>query len=128
MAALVRTAAVLACAVVALSFVLFAVDEAGKGSSAQQEKLAQELNEPAPSAGTESRRERRHSPAREVIDDANDVLLSPFTGVTSSDNVWARRGIPTLLALLAYGVGLMLLANFLPKPRARSGDWRTAKA
>jgi hypothetical protein len=33
--------------------------------------------------------------------------------------------VPAVLALLAYGLGLMLLANYLPKPRTRaSGDWR----
>ena len=36
------------------------------------------------------------------------------------------RGVPTLMGLLVYGLGLGLLANFLPKSRDPSGDWRTA--
>jgi hypothetical protein len=34
--------------------------------------------------------------------------------------------VPTLLGFLLYGLGLGLLANFLPGARSSGGDWRTA--
>ena len=105
---------------------MFAVDELDRGSKEQQAKLAQDLGEPAPAAGTERQRERRHGAVREFVDDANDFLLTPFADVTHSDSAWVERGVATLLALLLYGVGLMMLANYMPKHRARGGDWRTA--
>ena len=63
---------------------------------------------------------------REAIDDANDVLLTPLVDVVDSDNVWVNHGIPALLALLIYGVGLGFLANMLPKQRTHGSDWRAA--
>ena len=126
MAGLLRVLALGACAIVALGFTMFAADEAARGSAAQQSKVADELGTAAPEAATERLREREHGDVREAIDDANDVLLAPFAGLVTSENAWLERGVPTLLALLVYGVGLLTLANFLPKPRARGGDWRAA--
>ena len=112
---------------VALGFLMFAADETRRGSEAQQAKLADELEtEPSPSASQEAERERRHGPVREIVDDANDYLLAPFTALVSSRNSWVAHGVPALLALLAYGVGLTMLANSLPKPKAHGGDWRVA--
>jgi hypothetical protein len=49
-----------------------------------------------------------------VIDDADDILVTPFAPVTAdSSSSWARRGIPTLLALIVYGFGLAFLARFM---------------
>jgi hypothetical protein len=112
---------------VGLGFACFAADELRYGSETQQAKLADSLNHPDASAALEREREKERSSVREVIDDSNDVLLAPFANVADSDNVWADRGVPTLLALLAYGLLLLLIANSLPKPKAHSGgDWRTA--
>ena len=57
----------------------------------------------------------------------NDVLLAPFAGLIDSDNGWVNHGVPSLLALLVYGLGLGTLANMWPKRRAHGGDWRTAR-
>jgi hypothetical protein len=106
---------------------MFAVDEADKGSQTQQQKLESELGSgPAPSAEGEAARERHHGAFREAVDDANDVLLTPFADVIDSDSAWVNHGIPALLALLVYGLGLGLLANMLPKQRAHGSDWRAA--
>ena len=105
---------------------MFAVDETRQGSQTQQAKLADELNDPSPSASDESERQREHGPVREAVDDANDYLLAPFSGLVTSRNSWVVHGVPALLALLAYGVGLTMLANSLPKQRAHGGDWRAA--
>jgi hypothetical protein len=84
------------------------------------------MDAPAPAADVERAREKKHGKVREMIDDANDVLLSPFAGVVQSKDAWVKRLIPTVLALLVYGLGLTLLANFLPRRSRTGGDWRTA--
>jgi hypothetical protein len=106
---------------------VFAADEARHGSDEQVRKVDEEIRMPAPSARTEQARERAHGPARELLDDANDVLLAPFSGLVGTRDPWLRRLVPTGLGLLVYGLGLTMLANFLPRPRPRtSGDWRIA--
>jgi hypothetical protein len=129
-AKLVHWVAILACVLVGLGFVCFAVDELRYGSETQQAKLAEDLNDPSAGAATERKRERERSVAREAIDDANDVLLAPFAEIVDdSESVWLNRGVPTLLALLTYGLLVVLIANSLPKPKAHSGgDWRTASS
>ena len=102
-----RGAAVLASAIIALSFVLFAVEEVRFASERQQSAIVD------PGAERERARAADHTAAREAIDDANDVLLRPFAGVVDSDNAWATRGVPALLGLLVYGLGLAYLARRL---------------
>ena len=119
MATLLRIVAVVASLLILVGLMAFASDEAERGSAAQVESID-------PGAGAERKREGRSGPVREVIDDANDVLLAPFDGVTDSRNAWLRHLIPAALGLLLYGLGLMLLANYLPKPRRVDRDWRTA--
>ena len=128
MAALLRIVAIDSCAIVAFGFIAFASDEATQGSSKQVQRINQAMDDPAPTASAEQARQKRHGKVRETIDDANDILLKPFAGVVDSHDTWVRRLVPTVLALLAYGLGLTLLANVLPKRRARStgGDWRAA--
>jgi hypothetical protein len=130
MGSVIRFVAIASSAIVVLGFALFALDETDKGSKAQQAKLERELGSSsapiAPSAREESVRERHRGAVREGIDDANDVLLAPFVDLIDSDSAWVNHGIPALLALLIYGVGLGFLANMLPKQRAHGNDWRTA--
>ena len=127
MAQLLRLVGIVACTLVFLGFAGFAADQLRYGSETQQAKIAHDLNEPDLSPNTERKREREHNSARELIDDSNDILLAPFAGVTDSTNAWVTRGVPTALALLAYGLLLLLIANWLPRPRSHSGgDWRTA--
>jgi hypothetical protein len=130
MGSLIRFVAIALSVIVVLGFAAFAIDETDKGSKTQQAKLAEELNSPVvpvtPDGRQEASREARHGPVREAIDDANDVLLRPFVDLVDSDSAWVNHGIPALLALLLYGLGLGMLANMLPKQRHHSGDWRTA--
>jgi hypothetical protein len=131
MARLIHFVAVVACLLVAAGFVTFANDELDKGSKEQVSKLNERLTDnPAPSSTpkTEVQRERQHGQVREAIDDANDVLLAPFENVVESDNAWVQHGVPALLALVAYGLLLIMLANSLPKPKAHGEDWRTAES
>jgi hypothetical protein len=134
MGSILRIAAIVISAFVLVGFALFAVDELDRGSKTQQQALSNELegvpSDPAPivrTAGDEAAREAAHAGFRELIDDVNDVLLAPFADLVDSQNAWVARGVPTLLALLLYGLALGFLANMLPKPRARGGDWRGAE-
>ena len=126
MAAFVRTIAIVASSLVAVGFLLFALEQAGNGSQEQQAKINDALAEPAPTPRQEFLRERENGDVREFIDDTNDVLLAPFADLVGGDDLWMQRVIPALLALLVYGAGGLLLANFLPKPRREVGDWREA--
>ena len=99
--------------VIVLSFVLFAVDELNGASQRNEAKLAQDL-EANPPPAAERQREKDHGTIREALDDANDVVVSPFQGIASSDDsLWVQRGVPALLALLVFGFGLGFLARFM---------------
>jgi len=135
MGSLLRLAAVTAATFLVLSFLLFAVDQSEEGSTNQVQavdgsgsRAASEtsIDRPAPGREIEDVREARHSGPRELIDDGNDILLAPFTGIVGGGNVWVERVVPGAIALLLYGLGGMLLANFLPRTRRRPTDWREA--
>ena len=135
MASAIRFVAIACSLLVVAGFALFTIDETDKGSKAQQAKLERELGggvtDPhliAPDPRQENVRENRQGAVGEAIDDANDVLLAPFVDLIDSDSAWVNHGIPALLALLIYGLGLGFLANMLPKQRAHGGDWRTARS
>ncbi len=135
MGTLLRMAAITAASFVALSILLFALDQSKQGSANQVEAVdgsggrggaAGNVDAPAPGRAIEDLREARHTGLREVIDDGNDLLVAPFTGMVRSSDVWVQRMVPAALALLLYGLGGMLLANFLPRQRRRTIDWRHA--
>ncbi len=116
MAALLRLVSVVASLAVAASFVLFAIDESRAASDRSTRGISgQEAASAAdPTAREERVRERVHSRPREVVDDVADVLLKPFAWADpGSDSLWARKGLPSLLALLVYGLGLGFLARTL---------------
>ena len=96
---------------VLLGFAGFAADQAKNASEHERAQLDQ-VDVPNPPRQTERVRERKHSKPRELIDDANDVLLAPFSSIVDSDEVWTNRLVPTALALLVYGFGLGFLARF----------------
>ena len=133
MGSFVRLVAILCSGLVLLGFAYFATDELDRGSRTQQGKLDSQLEgdvrDPAPIAPTptqEAARERVNGKFREAVDDANDLLLGPFTALVDSNDRWVTHGVPALLALLLYGLGLGTLANMLPKQREHAADWRTA--
>jgi hypothetical protein len=130
MGSLIRLVALVASALVLFGFAYFATDEMSRGSQNQQNELARQLDsaDPAPVAPSpeqEADREKLNGPMREFVEDANDLLLGPFTGlVEGAEDRWVTHGVPALLALLLYGVGLGMLANMLPKGREHGADWR----
>lgn len=116
-----RLASTVATIVVALGFLAFAYDEVRAGSEVTVARIAD--------PGAERDREEANGQVRELIDDANDVLLEPFTGLVSgSGSAWVRHGVTALLALLLYGFGLRALANAIPQPRrAEALGWETPR-
>jgi len=119
----VTWASTIAALVLLASFGMFAVDQANNGSKHQVAKLGSEIetgavkanvNQADPSPKTERAREKAHGDVREAIDDVDDVLVSPFTGVVDSTSIWTQRGVPTLIAFLLFAVGLRILAAYLP--------------
>jgi hypothetical protein len=134
MGAVIRLAAIVMSGFVLVGFAFFAVDELDRGSKTQQRALANELDGSSPEAipvaptpADEAAREAAHGDIREIVDDVNDVLLGPFTNLVDSGDVWVARGLPTILGILLYGVGLGFLANMLPKHRSHGADWRGAE-
>ena len=133
MGSFVRLVAILCSGLVLLGFAYFATDELDRGSRTQQGKLNTELHgdvaDPAPIAPgpiQEAARERVNGKFREAVEDSNDVLLGPFTNLIDSNDRWVTHGVPAMLALLLYGLGLGTLANMLPKRREHAADWRAA--
>jgi hypothetical protein len=113
---------------VVVSFGLFALEEAG-ASSKKQQLAVDQVNQADPTPHTERAREAKHTQVREFIDDVNDVLVSPFTGIVSSDNIWVQRGIPSLLAFFVYFVLLRIVAGYAVRIRgpALTGRCRSCR-
>jgi hypothetical protein len=115
---LLRTLAIVLSLNVAVGFVLFAVDDFARASNESRALIAGNVA-PDPLPRAEREREQVNSRAREYVDDANDILLRPFTGlVANASSRWAQRGITTLLGLLVYG---FLLGFFARYARGRGG-------
>jgi hypothetical protein len=118
----VRWAAILASAFVTLSFLFFATDQTSNASKNQVNAItgdapnvkAENVTKlPNPPAAVEKLREKENSGLHEFVDDVNDVLTAPFTGISNSTNIWVLRLIPLVLSLLIYGLGGMYLARAL---------------
>lgn len=103
-----RRIAVVLSLLVAVSFAFFAVDQLSGASSRQQ----QQIDSGQPADPGVLPQPQHHSQPRRFIDGAAHTLLTPFSGVVTSTSLWARRGIPTALALLIYGFGLGYLARY----------------
>jgi hypothetical protein len=76
---LLRTLAIIASLLVLAGWGLFALDEARSASNQTQTEIAGRQAAPRvdPSPEEERAREAAHGDPRELVDDANDVLLSP---------------------------------------------------
>lgn len=103
---LLRFASIAICTIVALSFLVFAIDQTGTASGRQQEQLAGASAPPATHAA------KNESDLHRTLDEASSQLTSPFAGIVSaSSGEWASRGVKLLAALLVYGFGLGYLAR-----------------
>lgn len=113
---LLLLASTLCTLIVVASFALFAVEEADASSTTQKQKI-EALDTTNPTPQEEKARAKKHTKVRELIDDANDALTSPFDGVANSSNIWVQRGVPAVLAFLLYFVVLRVLAGYAVKLR-----------
>ena len=100
--------ALVCCALVAASFVMFARDQIAGASKHQQNEII--ASTPTTTGPVPSTRPRR-SPAASSTPRPTD-LTSPFRSIVQSDSQWVEHGVPTVLALVVYGVGLGYLARF----------------
>jgi hypothetical protein len=100
--------ALICCTLVALSFVLFALDQVSHASKQQVNQLATGTASPSTTHATST------SPGqpRRFIDDAARTLTSPFRSLVGSNSQWSMELASTLLALLVYGLGLGYLARY----------------
>ena len=104
----IRWASLVCCALVVMSFAMFARDQMAGASEHQQTELVAGTNpSTTPVAIT-----HRHSQPRRFIDGAAKTLTSPFSAVVKSNNAWVDHGLPAVFALLVYGVGLGYAARF----------------
>ena len=103
-----RLVSLACCGLILMSFAMFARDQvAGASEHQQSELVAGSSATPASPAIT-----HRHSQPRRFIDEAAKKLTSPFSAVVKSSNPWVDEGLPTVFALVAYGLGLGYLARF----------------
>jgi len=105
----------IACAIVVVSFALFAIDQAGNASAHQQNEVnasAPAGTAPPPKAASNAKKQAGGVRAR--IDEVSSTITAPFAGVVAgAHNEWATRGVRLVLALLVYGFGLGYLARVL---------------
>jgi hypothetical protein len=103
-----RLIGLVCCLLVVASFALFARDQMAGASQHQQSELVA-------GAGTSAAPDGASKPPaqpRRFIDDAARVLLKPFDAIVRSSNPWVKHGLPTLFALIGYGLGLGYLARY----------------
>lgn len=112
---LLKTIGLVACAIALLSWGAFAVDELRDASNRSTEQVQgrEAARDPAPDEAQEMDRERANSTAREILDDANDVVVLPFADIVTGSGNWLRRTVALFLALLLYGVIFGYITRFL---------------
>jgi hypothetical protein len=119
--ALLRYASIAISAIVILSFAMFVTDQSNRSTRQEVATLGDETSSasaPQPAAAQQpaTATPKKHGQPRKAIDDADKAILQPFHGfVANSKSEWARKGIPSMLALLVFGFGLSMLAAYLPK-------------
>lgn len=114
LAKVIRWVAIVTSLLVVVSFVFFADDQLSRASRADQ-ALVNDRPAPVLPVTTHQGQPRR------LVDGAAAELLRPFS-FAGHGSAWARRGFPTLLALLVYGLGLGFLARAATGVRRRPRD------
>jgi hypothetical protein len=109
---LLRLASFAICAIVIVSFAVFAVDQTKSASHQQQEEINTGVN--ASENGGATKPASHEGGVHKALDEASSQLTSPFSGLLSgSSSEWAIRASKLLLALLVYGFGLGYIARVL---------------
>jgi hypothetical protein len=110
-AAAVRWASLIASAFVVLGFVFFLVNQTSTASKNQVVAITGGTDVKAESATKVPNPSPAVEKLHEFVDDVNDVLLAPFTGIINSDSIWVIRLFTLGCALLIYG----LLGQYLAR-------------
>lgn len=115
LARLLRAVAVICTVIIGLSWVMFATDQASKASNKTQQEI-EDVGRPAVTTPGQPQpppaEKKKQTSPRTVIDDAASALLRPFRPIVAgTDNVWAKRTLPTLIGILLYGFVLGMLAR-----------------
>jgi hypothetical protein len=100
-------AACVCSAFVLVSFAMFARDQLAGASAHQVAEI--NTSDPIPSGTPKA---VHHAQPRRFIDGAASTLTSPFSSIVQSDNPWVKHALPTVFALLVYGVGIGYVARF----------------
>jgi hypothetical protein len=100
-----RAASILLCVIVALSTLLFALNQTSAASVHQQEQLSSQQAQVARTA--------RESGLHRTIDEVAEEVTSPVSGLVSASSEWGSHAIRLLFALVVYGFGLGFLARAL---------------
>ena len=117
----IRYLALLSSAFVMTSFGLFAIEETREASAATRTEIAGTgtTRDPGEESALAQAQARKHGDVRRKIDSVNAQLTAPFAGLVHEDqNIWVQRSIPSLLALLVFGLGLGFLSRYA---QGRSG-------
>jgi hypothetical protein len=96
------------CALVVLSFTMFARDQMAGASVHQQT----ELSSPNPASSTPTGPSKPEGQPGRFINQMAKTLTSPFDAIVRSSNAWVQHGLPAIVALLVYGLGLGYLARY----------------
>ena len=105
---ILRLAAFACCALIVLSFAMFARDQMAGASAHQQTELVAGAGATAGSGAAT----KPHAQPRRFIDSAARALTSPFDAIVQSSNAWVKHGLPAVFAMIVYGLGLGYLARY----------------
>jgi hypothetical protein len=97
------------CMLVVASFAMFARDQMAGASQHQQTEL---LPNAGAAVSSPAGPTKPHAQPRRFIDAAAKTLTTPFNAIIKSNNLWVKHGLPTLFALIGYGLGLGFLARY----------------
>src|SRR5881227_2466669 len=117
---LLRYASIAISAIVILSFAMFVNDQTASSSAkdvatinAEDGTGTQQQQQPPPA---QPKAHKPHGQPRRAIDGADKTLTQPFDGlVRNSSSAWVRKAVPSFAALLVFGLGLTLVAAYVPR-------------
>ena len=101
---LLRTAAIVCSLIIALSLLLFVIDQTKKGDQTAQEEIQGVLHPVLPAS-------KPPGQPRKFIDQASHALTTPFNNIASGSDKWASRVVPAILGIILFGFGLGFLAR-----------------
>ena len=105
---IVRFVSLIACLIVAISFVNFATNQAGQGTSHEVGLLA----------GPATSKNSKPDSVTQQITDVSNKLTSPFQNVLGTSSAWPLHISQLVIALLLYGFGVSFVLRVLQMRRS----------